>query len=241
MANSYFQFKQFKIEQGQTAMKVCTDACLFGAYIKPQNKQKILDIGTGTGLLALMLAQKTAAHITAVEIEENAYNQALENVNNSIFASQIQVIHQSIQDFAQNYQGEKFDLIVSNPPFFKNNWKATEKAKNLALHSENLDFEDLLKAVAGLLNKEGVFWVLLPAYEATVLAEKARKYNLKAIEKIQVYNHPQASVFRVMQAFAWEGREIHKSLIINDLCIKNLNKEYSLEFRNLLKDYYLIF
>src|SRR6478735_7723647 len=99
MANSYFQFKQFKIEQGNTAMKVCTDSCIFGAYINPENATSILDIGTGTGLLALMLAQRTEAAIDAVEIEENAYLQAQENIAQSPWNKKINLFYNSIQNF----------------------------------------------------------------------------------------------------------------------------------------------
>jgi tRNA1Val (adenine37-N6)-methyltransferase len=241
MPNSFFQFKQFKIEQGKTAMKVCTDACLFGAYMEAENYRKILDIGTGTGLLALMLAQKTSASIIGVEIEQNAYNQALSNVQQSPFAHQIEIIHQSIQSYAEGFKEEKFDLIVSNPPFFKDNWKSEQKEKNLALHSESLDFEDLLRAVSQILSPEGKFWVLLPPFEANVFAKKAASFHLRLVEKVNVYNNPESRIFRLMQAFVREKEVFYNDLIINDLYIKDSKNEYTKEFKNLLKEYYLIF
>eukprot|EP01136_Pigoraptor_vietnamica_P000050 Opistho-1_new@24845 len=124
-----FQFKQFLVRQDQTAMKVTTDACILGAYTALENATKVLDIGTGTGLIAMMLAQRSKAQFSAVELDDNAYQQAVENIQNSIFKEQIRVFHQSIQDFAINNKDLYFELIVSNPPFFQNHLKSEQEKK----------------------------------------------------------------------------------------------------------------
>ena len=232
-----FQFKQFTIEQDQTAMKVCTDACILGAYTPVQEASRVLDIGTGTGLLALMLAQRNPnAQIDAVEIESNAYFQAKKNIENSPFSAQIQVFNQAIQYFAQNKQTE-YDLIISNPPFFTNHLKSSKNNKNQALHTNTLSFDDLLKTVKQLLLPNGTFVVLLPEYEMGLLQKKAEELALFQTKKLLIKHHSAGKIFRVIAIFELEQKEFFEE----ELFIKNRNESYSSAFINLLKDYYLIF
>ncbi|MCU0445740.1 MAG: methyltransferase [Microscillaceae bacterium] len=241
MPNSYFQFKQFTIQQADCAMKVCTDSCILGAYPQMADYQRVLDIGTGTGLLALMLAQRSTATLDAVEIDALAAQQARENVKNSPFASQITVFQQAIQDFVAQYPQARYDMIIANPPFFKNNWKTEDIAKNQALHSESLNFDDLLAAVAQLLTSKGSFWVLLPEYEAQILAQKALVFGLRAAHRLLIYNRPETKIFRVIQSFGFESQAIDNQMVSQTLVIKNNKNEYTSEFKDLLKHYYLIF
>ena len=145
--NTWFQFKQFTIHQEKTAMKVCTDACLFGAWVANKielneiNADNILDIGCGTGLLSLMLAQKTKAQIDAVEIDKNAFEQAKENINLTEWKEQINIHHGSIIDFKSN---KKYDLIICNPPFYENQLKSVDSARNKAMHATTLSYKDLI-------------------------------------------------------------------------------------------------
>jgi tRNA1Val (adenine37-N6)-methyltransferase len=241
MPNNYFQFKQFIIQQADCAMKVCTDSCILGAYTQVSDNQRVMDIGTGTGLLALMLAQRANVQIDAIEIDLGAYQQAVENVANSPWAEQIKVYPQAIQDFARQFTDAKYDLIIANPPFFKNNWKSTSTAKNLALHSESLNFADLLAVVRQFLSSAGSFWVLLPEYEAEVLAKKAAQYDLQTQQKLLIYNRPETAVFRVIQEIKFSKQTLDNQSISQELFIRDTQNEYTPEFRELLKDYYLIF
>ncbi len=169
-------------------MKVCTDACLFGALVADQVKTKastnILDIGTGTGLLSLMLAQRVPALIDAVEIDEAAYQQAKENFEQSPWKERLSIFNTDILKFDA---GKKYDCIISNPPFFENDLKSSDKNKNAAKHDTTLTLEQLLQTVQKLLNEDGSFAVLLPYHrieECILLAEKIGLYlNKKVLVK----------------------------------------------------------
>ncbi len=232
-----FQFKQFMIHQDQTAMKVSTDACILGAYTSLENATKVLDIGTGTGLIAMMLAQRSKAKFSAVELDENAYQQAMENVQNSIFKEQITVFHQSIQDFAESNKDLSFELIVSNPPFFQNHLKSEQEKRNKALHTDTLSFEDLLASVIKLLSADGRFVVLLPAYESTVLENLALQEGLYPHKKLLIRHRNGSKILRIITTFGLTEKET----IQEELIIRNLDESYTAQFSTLLKEYYLIF
>ena len=252
MANSYFQFKKFRIEQAQTAMKVCTEACIFGASVDVSNinkTSKILDIGAGTGILSLMLAQKItekfdkqeiiSKNIHAVELEGKAFLQAQENIKNSIFSYKITVFNTSIQDFAEK-NNEKYDLIVSNPPFFTNHLLSKKITKNLALHTNTLSFEDLARAVSQLLHENGTFEILLPAYEMSLFEEIAKKYNLQIIKTLTIFNNEKHKennqIFRKICIFKFGVSILDKKDI---LVIKTKENDYTDAFKVLLRDFYL--
>lgn len=236
MGNSFFRFKQFRIDQEHCAMKVCTDSCLLGAYVKVQSAATVLDIGTGTGLLALMVAQKSLAMIDAVEIEGNAFNQAKANFLRSRWKERLNIYHDSIQSFSQKAT-HTYDLIISNPPFFSNQLKSGITNRNIALHSEALSFEELLKSVMKLLDKKGRFYVLLPAYEFGLLREKATEYNLHVNEVLEIKDRPTLPLLRIIAMFSFEKREVMRSQLV----IKEQEGNYSEAFIGLLKDYYLHF
>ncbi len=231
-----FQFKQFIIHQDKTAMKVCTDACLFGAYITPPEKGFMLDIGTGTGLLSLMLAQRTLAHIDAIEIEQNAFEQAEENVKNSIFHAQIDVFHTKLQDFLPT---KKYNCIVTNPPFFSHQSISPKIERNLAMHTDSLPFDDILNFTKQYLEEEGNFWVLLPQYESEIIKQKAILYDLYLQKQINVYQNNQKPIFRTLLNF--RKKEKIDNIIEENFYIYGQKIEYSQEFIALLKEYYIIF
>lgn len=236
MPKNSFTFKQFTITQDRCAMKVCTDACIFGASTDVENVNRILDIGTGTGLLSLMLAQRTNAQIEAVEIDEDAYQQAVMNVKTSPFSEKITIFHQRTQDFVgiSNY-----DLIVSNPPFYQQSLKSADAKANKALHAVELSFDDLIDSVIRLLSLDGKFVVLLPPFEIEKLIQIAQKKGLYLSKKLLIRHDESKAIFRVIATF--QTSQIpdleEKTLIIH----KKDGKTYSNEFRDLLKDYYLIF
>ena len=233
-ANTHFSFKKFTIHQDKTAMKVTTDACILGAYTDVHHAKRILDIGTGTGLLTLMSAQRTEAEIEGIEIDEVSYNQAVENVNESIFQDKIKIHHTDIQSFEPR---NRYDLIVSNPPFFQNHLKAETQARNNALHTDTLSFEDLLNSVIRLLSPNGTFVVLLPAYQSLVLEEMAKELGLFTNKKLNIHHREGSKILRIITTFGFTKTEIKEETLL----IKNLDESYSIDFQELMKDYYLIF
>ncbi|HSZ24831.1 MAG TPA: methyltransferase [Cytophagaceae bacterium] len=233
MANNYFQFKQFRIDQDNTSMKVCTDSCVFGAWIKPQDATYMLDIGAGTGLLSLMLAQRSKAFIDAVEIDEDAAKQAVQNIQRSPWSEKITVYHKSIQSFAKHGE-KKYDLIISNPPFYTNYLKSEDAKTNIALHNTSLSTEELLQAVTALLVPKGRFIVLLPSYEAELLREVALDFNLYTDTIVKIKDHERANAIREITVFSYT-LEFPK---VEELILKK-GETYSEDFVTLLKDYYL--
>ena len=183
MPKNSFTFKQFTINQDRCAMKVCTDACILGASTDVENVSKILDIGTGTGLLSLMIAQRTNAQIDAVEIDEDAYQQAVMNVQESVFASKIRVHHQRIQDCLVE---DSYDLIISNPPFYQQSLKSADAKVNRALHTVELSFDDIIDSSIRLLSPNGKFVVLLPPFEMEKLIQIAKKKGLYLSKKMLI-------------------------------------------------------
>lgn len=236
MPKNSFTFKQFTINQDRCAMKVCTDACIFGASTDVENVNNILDIGTGTGLLSLMLAQRSNAQIDAVEVDEDAYQQAVMNVQVSSFSEKVKVYHKRIQDFSST---ETYDLIISNPPFYQQSLKSTDAKTNKALHAVELSFDDLIDSALRLLSIDGKFVVLLPPFEIEKLIQIAQKKGLYLSKKMSIRHDESKPIFRVIATF--RTQKIHnleeETLIIHN----NDGKTYSNEFRDLLKDYYLIF
>lgn len=221
-------------------MKVCTDACVLGAWADVGAGGQLLDIGTGTGLLALMAAQRNpTALIDAVEIDDAAFGQAVDNVADSPFASRVRVHQTSIQAFAQNSaQAQQYDCILTNPPFYTNQLRSPDAAVNRALHTGDLPFEALVLAVQQLLKPGGQWWVLLPPYEMGLLTALAQSVGLRPFRQLDLRHHAQKSVFRQVTGFSMGGEpcETHELNIY-----ETDGRTYTDAFRNLLRDYYLIF
>jgi tRNA1Val (adenine37-N6)-methyltransferase len=236
--NSYFQCKQFTIQQDKCAMKVCTDACLFGAWVADYllsqkiNPTTILDIGTGTGLLSLMLAQKIETKITAIEIEEAAYNQAKENIENSNLKNNITV---QLENITKANFSEKFDNIICNPPFFENQLKSNEVVRNIAMHATTLSYAALANAIKNNLAENGKAFLLLPHYAIAIFEKELIAYNLFVNHSLQIKHSPTRSFFRVVLVIS---KKI-STKEITEMSIKNEANNYSDDFVYLLKDYYL--
>ena len=177
-----FSFKQFTIQQNLCAMKVTTDACLLGAIVDATGANHILDIGTGSGLLSLMVAQKFNCLVSAVELDNAACEQAQINFDNSPWSDRIQLHQKSIQTYAATCK-QHFDCIISNPPFFDSSLKCPDKKRNLARHTDALSFGELASAISTLLTPEGQSWILLPVVSSQHFQEQATKAGLH-IEKI---------------------------------------------------------
>lgn len=263
MANPFFQFKKFTVHQQHTSMKVCTDACLFGAWVAKQpsleTAQSIVDIGSGTGLLSLMLAQVTEtsmASITAIEIEVQAAEEANSNFNISKWSDRLKLVNDSIQNFAasinmdhlvsnelnnNNRSKQLFDIVISNPPFYEGDLKSPDPNKNKAAHSTELPWNILLENVANLLSNNGSFFVLVPTLRAYTMQKLAEAHQLQLVEEVLVYNDAKHLPFRSFLHFtkAKPTSEKDISVLRNKMVIKNAENTYSTAFTELLKDYYL--
>jgi tRNA1Val (adenine37-N6)-methyltransferase len=236
VANSFFQFKQFTIHQDKCAMKVCTDACLFGALVADELQHHtifdILDIGTGTGLLSLMIAQKNNAVIDAVEIDKQAYEQAEENIQQSNYKESITAFHCSINNFFPDHQ---YDFIISNPPFFEDDLLSDNKKKNAAKHNTTLTLKEVLNNIERLLNADGLFAILLPYHRSIYFEEESLKLNFHLTKKVLVKQTPKHDYFRIILIFS----RLKSAAVTNEITIKNEAGNYSGEFIELLQDYYL--
>lgn len=234
--NNYFQFKQFRVEQYHAAMRVGTDGVLLGAWTNVQEASTILDIGTGTGVIALMLAQRnTAAQIDAIDIEEGAIKDARSNFKQSPWASRLSLYRSSLQEFAEKSE-KKYDCIVSNPPFFTGSIQSLQKERANARHTEALSFTDLIKGASHLLHQSGIFSVILPAEAEKTFREIALKSNLQLTKKTKLIPNPQKTCKRVLLQFEFILKPLHE----NELMIETATKHrYTEQAMSLLKDFYL--
>lgn len=229
-----FSFKHFVIKQDKTAMKVCTDACIFGASIELNNHKNALDIGTGTGLLSLMIAQRNQdLNITAVEIDSESSMQAYENVQNAKFKNKIDVLNADVK----TYNISKFDLIICNPPFYSNSLQSPNASKNSAYHAVDLSFEELAKVVSNLLENDGKFWVLLPPYEMQMLRECLVKFGFFKYYSKEIRHDISKKIIREVASFSKNNTEN----VSSETFLITENGNYSNQFKELLKDYYTIF
>ena len=221
-------------------MKVCTDACLFGGWAAAdaqiQAAKNILDIGSGTGLLSLMLAQQSAANITAIEIEDGAFEQTKTNFDLSPWKDRLDVIHSSIQDYASNNKQNLFDCIITNPPFYEGDLNSPDNTKNLAAHSTALPWDDLARSAASLLQENGAWYVLVPTLRAYTMQKLASTYGLQLSQECLMYNDAKHLPIRAMLKFV---KQKEAAIQRNKIVIKNADQSYTTEFTNYLKDYYL--
>ncbi|WP_157971926.1 tRNA1(Val) (adenine(37)-N6)-methyltransferase [Pleomorphovibrio marinus] len=238
MANSFFQFKQFRINQDQCAMKVSTDAVVLGAAIPEQSISHILDIGTGTGVLALMMAQKFPyANIEAVEVDGAAALQATDNFKSSPWKDRIHLV---LGDFKE-YHGkthQKFDLIICNPPYYPAHLKSANAQKNLAHHQSKLDYWQLLEGVNELLSETGQLWLVLPPRMMETFNGLAAESGYLPFFLLELFDKPGAMALRTVKGF---GRKKTGQLERKELCIKDSQGNYSKEYQLLLQDYMLYF
>jgi tRNA1Val (adenine37-N6)-methyltransferase len=253
VANPFFQCKEFIVHQQHTSMKVCTDACLFGAWVAKQpsleTAHSIVDIGTGTGLLSLILAQvthKNNTKITAVEIESQAAAEASSNFNLSKWSERLILVNDSIQNYTANFtavadEKNKFDIIITNPPFYEGDLKSPDTNKNKAAHSTELSWASLVKNSSSLLKEEGQFFVLVPTLRAYTMQKLAEASHLYLREEVLVYNDAKHLPFRSLLHFQKRKQNLDKrnSVLRNKIVIKNTDNTYSTAFSELLKDYYL--
>lgn len=235
---SKFQFKQFSIQQDRCAMKVGTDGVLLGAWAPIDHKPySVLDIGAGTGLIALMLAQRSQAEqIDAIEIDENAFEQCVDNFENSPWNDRLFCFHASLDDFMEDLEDEAYDLIVSNPPFYSEDFKTDNESRDLARFQDALPFEDLVEAASVLLSETGVLAVIVPYKEEARFIALAKEYDLFPLRITRVKGTPTAEIKRSLLAFSFT--EIADSPI-NELIIETARHQYTEDYIALTKDFYL--
>ncbi len=233
-----FRFKQFTIHQDQCAMKVGTDGVLLGAWAKISTAvNSILDVGTGTGIIALMMAQRSSATIIdAVEIEGNAYEQCVENFENSPWNDRLFCYHADFNIFVEEIE-DKYDFITCNPPYFKSSDEKNKmsSARKTARFTGLLSFEELLKGVSKLLAKQGNFAVIIPFENQEEFIKIAQKYQLYCNYLTQIKGHASAPVKRVLLQFSFENLPIQKE----ELIIEIERHLYTKEYIDLTKDFYL--
>lgn len=237
MPHSSFAFKQFTINQDKCAMKVGTDAVLLGAWVNASQSTTILDIGTGTGVIAIMLAQKSNGHIDAIDIDVKAYEQALENVKACPWHDRIAVHHKAFQKFAP-VPNKKYDLIVSNPPYFIDSTKTPEEARTFARHTDMLGFEELLAGTLNLLSSEGAFYLILPSKEGEIFRDIAEEKELYLTKLLRVRPKLDKQDKRYLMKFEKKRKSFSESLITIE---HEEHHSYTDEYKELTKDYYLAF
>ncbi len=241
MSNTYFQFKQFVVHQDRCAMKITTDSCLFGAWVAREDKSEkivtknVLDIGTGTGLLSLMYAQKNSlATIDAIEIDEDAYSQAKENIATSPFAERIHIVNDDIKKITFS---KKYDCILSNPPFYEKEIRSDNEKKNIARHHSGLMLEELLTIIKTNLFPTGIFYLLVPFKRNTEIKKILLKQDLSVSKIVFVKQSTNHDYFRIM--IAGKLKEDPSETLIEEISIWDDRQQYKGEFKELLKDYYL--
>ena len=238
MSKKHFRFKQFNIRHDKCAMKVGTDGVLLGAWCDVKGVSRVLDIGTGSGLIALMLAQRNAeCQIDAVEIDGQSFRQATENASASPWPERINIIQCSFQDFSvQAFR--KYDLIVTNPPYFRNSLPNPGPERTAARHSASLGMSDLLEGVKELLDDHGRFCMIMPVNEAVLFTEKAGRSDLYCRKMTFVLPNPGKPPKRYLLEFSrFDGRLIKSDLVIE----LDRRHHYSPEFKKLTEDFYLYF
>ena len=234
MPNSYFQFKQFTIQQDKSAMKVCTDSCILGAWsVKHLNgAKKILDVGTGTGLLSLMLAQKSDSRIDSIELDHESAAQALENIAASPWSARIRLLEGNVLDYPLPTD---YDFVISNPPFFESDLRSPVEKKNKAKHNKTLTLDELIIVISQHLKITGTFSILLPYHRSDYFENLAMIQGFFLRQKLTLRQTPAHQPFRSICLFGFQKPDAMDS---KELVIKNENGNYSSEFTEIMNDYY---
>ena len=231
-----FRFKEFTVNQDQCAMKIGTDAVLLGAWTSlKHNPHSVLDIGAGTGVLSLMMAQRIQAEtIEAIEIDDDAFEQCTENFENSPWADRLFCYHASLLEFVEEID-DNYDLIICNPPFYSEDYKTDSKARDQARFNDAMPFEHLIYAVANLLSEDGIFSVVIPHKEESNFIELAAKVDLFPNRILQVKGHADSEIKRSLIEFSFGESHLQTS----ELIIETSRHQYTEDYVALTKDFYL--
>lgn len=236
MSTKPFKFKQFTVNQNKSAMKIGTDAVLLGAWTGLRNHPfSVLDIGAGTGILALMMAQKTHAEIIdAIEIDDEAFEQCVENFEASPWGDRLFCYHASLEEFVDEIE-DRYDLIICNPPFYIEDYKSDNEQRDLARFNDAMPFEHIAESVSKLLSDEGVFSVIIPFKEASNFINIAYNFKLFPNNILQVKGNPTSEIKRSLIQFSFNKTEVKTDTLI----IENQRHNYTQDYINLTKDFYL--
>lgn len=236
--SNVFHFQQFSVDQTGCAMKVNTDGVLLGALTQAENPRSILDIGTGTGVIALMLAQRfPKAQLEAVEIDQQAAETAKINFKASSFSNRLKAYHTSFQEFSAANADKKYDVIVSNPPFFTNSSKNPDKQKQVARHAEDLLFQQLIEFVRKHLNASGSCYFILPLEAANTVIEEGQQYGIQLQGQIFIKSSIAKPAHRRLIKLGFESLTFEEESFI----IYESQKVYSDQYKSALKDFLTIF
>jgi len=233
MANPYFRFKQFTVFHDRCAMKVGTDGVLLGAWCDTNQSCRVLDVGTGTGLVALMIAQRSSARIFALEVDSDAISQAIENIARSPWTDRIEVIQ---KDFRIYNTDTKYDLIVSNPPYFVDSLLCPEEKRTMARHNANLSYDELLEGVVRLLSDSGRFCVVIPMDVSDMLKKMAIDNGLYPSKQLNVITSPGKPPKRALIEFTFDSDQ---TIDIKTLLIEEKRHQYSPEYISLTREFYV--
>lgn len=235
MPNDYFEFKQFKVEQQNCAMKIGADSVLFGAWARVQNNGVVLDVGTGTGILSLMMAQKYPCIVHAIDIDEGAVQQAKRNFTESPWAERLKVEKCALQEYV-NITQTRYDLILSNPPYFSEGVESSDTARAVARHTSRLKLEELVACSKLLLKRGGKIALILPVSERKKLIAALGKNQLWLDEEVKVSPNANKPINRLMFLIS---TEVNKNRKVWEMSIEmNKRKEYSQKFIALTKGFY---
>jgi tRNA1Val (adenine37-N6)-methyltransferase len=235
MKSNTFRFKEFDVIQNKCAMKVNTDGVLLAAWAQVNSAKTILDIGTGTGVLALMVAQKNpAAIIDAIDIDEEAFLQAKENFAISKWSERLKSYHCSLQHFAPD---RKYDIIISNPPYFMDDLKADNLQKNIAKHSIALTYAELIRGIDALLDKNGSAFIVIPAFNFPLLMKEAEKHHLFVSNKTDVISIAGKAAYLSLIELSYKAAILKETT----LTISNPDNSFTNEYIALTKHFYLKF
>ena len=236
MANSYFTFKEFTIFQDRSSFKVGTDGVLLGAVADVAGRKKILDIGTGTGLIAIMLAQRSKADILAIEPDRDSFLQASHNISLCKWSKRIKIEQADLQDF--NTDERKFDLIVTNPPFFNDSLRNPDPRKSAARHDVELTRAEILDGVLRLLDREGLFQLIMPYVEGNIFIAEASQYGFYCNSILKIRPLPTSDIRRMILSFSRTRHKLSEKFLTIE---RGKRHEFTEEYVNLTKDFYLKF
>jgi tRNA1Val (adenine37-N6)-methyltransferase len=236
MANNYFSFKQFTINQGKSGFKVGTDSVLLGASADFAGVRRILDIGSGTGVISIMLAQRCDADIVAIEPDYESYLESCDNVALSPWNTRIRVENTDLQSYTQ--ESGKFDLIITNPPYFNNSLRNPDPRKSTARHTDTLNSREILEGVLKLLDAEGRLQIILPYVEGNIFIAEANKFDLYCNSIIKIKPTPAAEIRRLILTFSLVRRSATEKFLTIE---HGKRHEFTEEYINLTKDFYLKF
>ncbi|KAA5827942.1 methyltransferase [Algibacter amylolyticus] len=239
MSKKPFVFKEFQINHDQCAMKIGTDGVLLGAWTSLKNRPfSILDIGAGTGVLALMLAQRSDAEIIdAIEIDDSAFEQCVDNFEQSPWGDRLFCYHASLADFTEELETEedRYDIIICNPPFYSEDYKTDNNQRDLARFQDAMPFNHLLESTSKLLSEIGVFSVVIPFKESSTFIQLASEFNLFPNRILHVKGNPTSEIKRALIEFSFRSSET----TMESLIIETERHQYTEAYINLTKDFYL--